>query len=48
VTSDLKYFQLLAYLEDSVNKQVVKNELLNKTNAISYTSRTPTVYGKKL
>jgi prepilin-type N-terminal cleavage/methylation domain-containing protein len=48
VTSDLKYFQLLAYLEDSANKQVVKNELQNKTNAISYKTRYPTVYWKKL
>jgi prepilin-type N-terminal cleavage/methylation domain-containing protein len=48
LTADWKYFQLMAYLEDSANEQLVKNNLSWKSNAISYTNRTPTVYGKKL
>jgi prepilin-type N-terminal cleavage/methylation domain-containing protein len=49
VTSDLKNFQLMAYLEDSANKQTVnKKWLLNKINAVNYAKRYPTVYGKKL
>jgi hypothetical protein len=34
----------MAFLEDSANKQVVFNNLDNKTNAINYTNRFPTVY----
>jgi prepilin-type N-terminal cleavage/methylation domain-containing protein len=49
VTSNLKEFQLMAYLEDSANEQTVyKKWLLNKINAVNYKSRYPTVYWKKL
>jgi hypothetical protein len=48
VTSDLKNFQLLAFLEDESNEQVVYKDMLNKIEAVNYTKRYPTVYGKKL
>ncbi len=47
VTKDRKYFQLMAYLEDQANKQIVKN-ILPETYAADYTNRYPTVYWKKL
>jgi hypothetical protein len=34
----------MAFLEDSANKQVVLNNLDNKTSAVSYTNRYPSVY----
>lgn len=55
VTGDRKYFQLMAFLEDSSNEQIVSNnaklfsdKLIPKTYAIDYTNRYPTVYWKKL
>jgi prepilin-type N-terminal cleavage/methylation domain-containing protein len=48
LTSDWKNFQLMAFLEDESNKQVVKNNIWVKTEAVNYNKRYPTVYGKKL
>lgn len=54
VTWDRKDFQLMAYLEDPTNKQIVnnnniyKNKLFPQTQAVNYAKRYPTVYWKKL
>lgn len=47
VSKDRKYFQLMAFLEDQANKQVVK-AWINQANAVDYSIRYPTVYWKKL
>lgn len=47
LTSDKKYFQLMWYLEDEANKQVVK-WITNQANAATYSTRFPTVAWKKL
>lgn len=47
ITKDWKDFQLMAFLEDWANKQVVRS-LFNNTYAIDYTNRYPTFYGSKL
>ncbi len=47
VTKDRKYFQLMWFLEDQANKQIVKS-YVNQAGAADYSIRFPTVYGKKL
>ena len=57
VTKDNRNFQLMAYLEDESNKQLVKNQntkemtqfLIPQVNAwVDYTNRYPTLYWKQL
>lgn len=45
LSSDRKNFQLMWFLEDSINKQY---SFISKTYAADYATRYPTVYGKKL
>lgn len=48
LTKDRDYFQLMWFLEKEENLQVLKPNLLNKTEAIDYGIRYPTVYWHKL
>ena len=45
LTKNRKYFQLMAFLEESEN---LTSWIINSTHAIDYTDRIPTVSGKKL
>jgi prepilin-type N-terminal cleavage/methylation domain-containing protein len=45
LTKNRKYFQLMAFLEESEN---ITSWIVNTTHAIDYTDRIPTVSGKKL
>ena len=46
ITRDKKYFQLMAFLEEEDNLQTAG--IFNKTNAVDYSIRHPTVFGDKL
>ncbi len=46
LTRDKKYFQLMAFLEEEDNLQTAG--IFNKTNAVDYSIRYPTVFGDKL
>jgi prepilin-type N-terminal cleavage/methylation domain-containing protein len=45
LTKDRKYFQLLAFLEES---ESITSWIISSTHAVDYTDRIPTVAGKKL
>ena len=47
LTKDRKYFQLMAFLEEEENI-TAHHRLITTTNAIDYSDRITTVYGKKL